>query len=416
MASSPGSERVSHVVRRLGIGARPETVEGAGDVAAALAAALDLSAPAATPPELAPPADLDEARRVETIYEPFGWWLDQMAHGARPIEERLVWFWHDHFATSLVKVRAPYLVWNQHLLLRRHATGSFEELLRGMVRDPAMLVYLDGITNSRDARNENFGRECLELFTMGRGHYTQEDVVAASRAFSGWVVNVPGRRFTRSDLPLWNSFLAPLRFDDGPKTLLGVTGRLDVDGALDVILDHPATPRRIAAKLYEELVGLAPDDGTVDRLGEAFGRDYRVMPLVEAIVGDPAFTSDEAFRAKVRTPVEKAVALLQAVPVRVDALRQVGDALRRIGYVPFAPPNVAGFPKGERLLGPHTLVHAFDLMAAVSERIPALGVDELFARFGILEVTDRSRRVVEAEGDPLRRVALVLGSPELAVT
>ena len=100
-----------------------------------------------------------------------------MASGERLVEERLVWFWHDHFATSIAKVRIPYLMWQQHLTLREHATGNFAELLHAMARDPAMILYLDGITNAVQERNENFGRECLELFTMGRdGGYTQNDV------------------------------------------------------------------------------------------------------------------------------------------------------------------------------------------------------------------------------------------------
>ena len=139
----------------------------------------------------------------------------------RMIEERLTWFWHDHFATSVVKVREPYLMYRQHLTLRNHATGNFADLLKAVARDPAMLVYLDGITNAADERNENFGRECLELFTMGRdGGYTQDDVVAASRAFTGWVVDLPGRRFSArleqlTGVQPWDAVFVARRHDDG---------------------------------------------------------------------------------------------------------------------------------------------------------------------------------------------------------
>ncbi len=135
---------------------------------------------------------------MQAIAAPIAWWIGRMAGSDRMIEERLVWFWHDHFATSIAKVRVPYLMWQQHLTLRQHATGNYGELLHAISRDPAMLLYLDGITNAAQERNENFGRECLELFTMGRdGGYTQDDVVEASRSFTGWVVNIPGRPFAR---------------------------------------------------------------------------------------------------------------------------------------------------------------------------------------------------------------------------
>src|SRR5262249_30042704 len=167
-----------------------------------------------------------------------------MATSPRLVEERLVWFWHDHFATSLAKVRVPYLMWQQHLTIRAHATGNFGELLHAIARDPAMLIYLDGVTNSAQERNENFGREVLELFTMGRdGGYTEADVVAASRAFTGWTINLPGRRLTAvtPTVPAWAPMLVPRRHDTGSKTLLGTTGTLDTDSALDVVLNHPST-------------------------------------------------------------------------------------------------------------------------------------------------------------------------------
>src|SRR5690348_2165670 len=183
---------VAHVLRRLSMGVYPELVGKLGSTGDAVTRALDLSAPAPPPLDLPPPTDFYEARQIRQIVEPITWWLDQMRTSPRLVEERLVWFWHDHFATSLQKVRAPYLMYRQHLTIRRHATGSFAELLHAIAKDPAMLLFLDGITNSVQNRNENFGREVMELFTVGRGQYTQDDVVAASRSFTGWVVDVPG--------------------------------------------------------------------------------------------------------------------------------------------------------------------------------------------------------------------------------
>ncbi len=416
------------MVRRLSMGVHPDRLAELPDSDAAIAAALDLSAPPAPPLDFPAPADYRQQRPTE-LAGPISWWLDQMRSSPRLIEERLAWFWHDHFATSIVKVRVPYLMYQQHLTIRGHATGSFAELLHAVARDPAMLLYLDGGSNQRRQVNENFGRECLELFTLGiGGGYTQADVVEASRAFTGWVVNVPGRRLRLSDGPPWSSSFVPARHDAGEKTILGTTGPLDLDGVLDVILEQPATGRFVAAKLYRELIGVEPDDKTAARLGDAFARDYAILPLVEAIVAEPAFTADSAVRAKARTPVEKLVGLVQAVPdAALDlgrvtkapqaAAATVGEALRAVGFIPFVPPNVGGFLDGESLLGPHQLVHTFDLLAAVDAAPDSAltdDVDALFARFGLFDVSERSRNVVTGERDPGRRVALVFTSPEYA--
>ncbi len=356
------------------------------------------------------------------------WWVDRMQSPERLVEERLTWFWHDHFATSVAKVRVPYLSYQQHLTLRQHATGSFADLLGAVAKDPAMLIYLDGITNTATERNENFGRECLELFTLGReGGYTQDDVVAASRAFTGWVVVVPDRpRLTRLGAP-WSAAFVPGRHDGGTKTLLGTTGPLDMDRAVAVILDQPATARFVATKLHRELVGLDPDDATVTSLAKAFRADYDVMALVHAIVDHDAFTSDAAVRSKFRSPVEKLVAIRQAAGEQVTTVaagtagrrlpRGAGAAvaLRSMSSLPFLPPNVAGFPKGARLLGPADLVHTFDLLQSVAAPPSVKKVDDLFARFGVFDVSDATRRVVDRERDPGRRFALAATSPELTL-
>ena len=420
------------MVRRLSLGAHPDELAKLHDTDAAIARALDLTGPAPALLDFpAPAAYGDES--LNGIAGPIEWWFARMAAPGRMIEERLVWFWHDHFATSLAKVRSPYLMWTQHVTLRAHATGNFADLLKAVAKDPAMLLYLDGIRNSADMRNENFGRECLELFTLGRdGGYTQDDVVAASRSFTGWVADLPGRVGGRLNSP-WQSVFIPRRHDAGTKTLLGHTGTFDMDAALDVILEHPSTARFVATKLYRELVGLDPAAATVDRLAGSFRRDYEILPLVDAIVRDEQFTSDAAVRAKYRNPVEKLVAILQATNTDIADLgrgaggkaRQAGAArrggslalaLRSMSFLPFLPPNVGGYPKGARLVGPGNLVHTFDLLQVVASAPTAHEtVDDLFARFGVIDVSDRSRAVLERHADPATRLALAITSPEFAL-
>lgn len=267
--------------------------------------------------------------------------------GPRRIEERLVWFWHNHFATDVRKVKVPYLMYRQHLTLRQTATGSFADLLHAIAIDPAMLVYLDGAHNASDAINENFGREVMELFTMGRGNYTETDIIEASRAFSGWIVLRPGGRSTRFvEGEPWSAQFAPSRHDGGQKTLLGTTGRLDTAGAIDVLLDQPATARFVSAKLFRELVGKWPDDSTNQRIADIFRRDYQIMDLVEAIVSEPAFLADAAIWDKVRSPLEQAIGIVQAFGPADPAANVLLRTLRTVRYVPFAPPTLPAFPAG----------------------------------------------------------------------
>ena len=257
-------------------------------------------------------------------------------------------------------------------------------------------------------------------------------MVEASRAFTGWAVNILGIRQLAALgalAPPWNATFIASRHDNGTKTLLGTTANLDMDGALDVLLNHEATATRIAGKLYTEFVGVAPSDRVAKRLGKTFrDENYAVMPLVEAIVAEPTFTSEQAIGVKTRSPVEKLVGVVQAIPpanldigrlgarVLHGSASGVADALRTLGYVPFAPPNVAGYPKGLRLFGPHPLVHAFDLLSVYPSApvIPAK-LDDLLDRYTLVNVSESTRDVLTRESDRTRRLALMVASPEYAV-
>ncbi len=215
MSSVSERERIAHIVRRLSMGSHPDLVAQLSDTDTAIARSLELSGPAPIPPAMDPPPSL-KASQPAQIASLIGWWVDQMRSSSRLVEERLTWFWHDHFATSLRKVRAPSLMRQQHATIRANATGSFADRLHAIAKDPAILIFLDGITNTAGTINENFGRECLELFTVGRdAGYTQDDVVAASRSFSGWVVNVAGtaasNRLTVLGIAPWAAGFIPGR-------------------------------------------------------------------------------------------------------------------------------------------------------------------------------------------------------------
>jgi uncharacterized protein (DUF1800 family) len=168
-----------------------------------------------------------------------GWWLQEMVATPSPLTERMTLFWHNHFVSAQPKVRYTQLMYRQNVLLRSHATGNFAKLLHAIARDPAMLIYLDTATNRRDAPNENFAREVMELFTLGEGHYTEADIKEAARAFSGWSLDPERLDFV----------MRPRLHDAGEKTVLGRKGPWQGDDVLDILLEQPATAEFIVRKL-----------------------------------------------------------------------------------------------------------------------------------------------------------------------
>lgn len=406
------------------MGVHPELAASMASASGAVTRALDVTGPVAVPPGLPPSGAAGDATkprpRAELLRmsDALTWWFGRMAAPEQMIAERLVWFWTDHFAISMQKVRSADLVWQYHATIRQHATGSFADLLHGVAKSGAMLVFLDGIKNSAHERNENFAREVMELHTLGRDQYSQDDVVAASRSFTGWLARLPylaaTERTAPESTPEFGSYLSERRHDAGTKTLLGATGPFDLDRALDVILSQPATARFVAAKLYRALVGLTPDAATVDALAAGFRSNWSITALVHAIVERPAFVSDAAVRAIARSPLEKLVGLAQATGTAKVKVGPALTALRTLGYLPFFAPNPAGYPAGPALYGPQQLLHSFDLAFAVGETVPGPPADVL-ARFGVFDASSTTREVVERTTDAHRRTLLALGSPEFCL-
>ena len=416
-------ERIAHVTRRLGMGASPVIAADASSVDDAIARALDLSEPAHELVEFEVPQSVEDARNPGGMLQGIISWVESATVPTRLIEERLTWFWQDHFSTSLRKVPFPYALWQQHKTIRSHATGNFADLLKAVSTDPAMLAYLDGMQNTQGAINENFGREVMELHTIGTGNYTEEDVYEAARCFTGWVVNIPNERSDRvpDSVALWSSFFVDRRHDDATKTLLGITGQHDLFDALDILLDHPATRPRIASKLYTSLTGLEPDADTRTRLATAF-EDYEIMPLVEAIAASPGFVSDAAIRTQVRTPFERLITLIQGIgqyqPRWQTRLTRNAERIVSAGFIPFAPPNPAGYPKGSDLLGPHALVHNLDLLQVIDEdgaQPDPTGFSNL-NQLGIFDIAPETANTISQAPSPQHQLALAIGSPEMLLT
>ncbi|KQU81054.1 MULTISPECIES: DUF1800 family protein [unclassified Rhizobacter] len=263
------------------------------------------------------------------------WWLQEMRDTPAPLAERMVLFWHNHFATSVQKVQNPQGMFIQQQLFRTHALGSFSELLHGIARDPAMLIYLDGAANKAQAPNENFAREVMELFTLGEGQYREQDIKEAARAFSGWTVD-------RAD---WSARPRPRLHDGGSKTLLGRSAAFDSDGALDQMLAQPAAARFIAGKLWREFVSPVPEAAALDRVAARL-RDsgWRIDAALRELLLADAFWAPATRAALIKSPVELTVGTLRQFDVQLDSMLPIARASAKLGQSLFVPPNVKGWP------------------------------------------------------------------------
>ena len=291
------------------------------------------------------------------------WWYGEMLNTPSPFTEHMTLFWHGHFTSSLRKVKIPDMLYAQNALFRKHAVGNFATMLRAVARDPAMIVYLDTDSNTREAPNENFARELMELFTLGEGMgYTEQDVVDAARAFAGWRLSPHGGfQFGGRDR------------DIGQKTFLGRTGRFDGDDILDILLEQPRLAEHITEKLWREFVSPDPDPAEVRRLAAVF-RDsgYELRPLLQALFESPAFRDPAVRGALVKSPVDVIVGTLRLVGYREEApsgLRTVGASL---GQDVFDPPNVKGWPGGLAWIDTSLLPDRYGFVSAVAETVPSL--------------------------------------------
>ncbi|MCY3964635.1 MAG: DUF1800 domain-containing protein [Acidobacteria bacterium] len=283
------------------------------------------------------------------------WWADRMVVTPRPLEEKMTLFWHDHFATSEVKVRDARKMHLQNRTLRRHATADFKSLVLAVMRDPAMLVYLDNRENVKDHPNENFGRELLELFTMGVGNYTEQDIREASRAFTGWTNDVLDYRF---DAEL---------HDDGPKTFLGREGNLGGEEVLDIILEQPATGEFIAGKVYRYLVREELDPVLQVELGRRLRESgYELKALLRTLLSSRDFYSPPSVATQIKSPVALFVSTYRKLGVpRAPTVPDMNSLAGRLGQQLLYPPNVAGWAGGRTWITPATLLERGNAMRSV---------------------------------------------------
>jgi uncharacterized protein (DUF1800 family) len=273
------------------------------------------------------------------------WWWGEMLATDSPFTEHMALFWHNYFTSSLQKVKWPGFLYRQNLLFRQYALGNFGQLLKEIVKDPAMVLYLDGQTNRKGQPNENFARELMELFTLGEGHYTEQDVKEAARAFTGWSF----------DPKMGEVVFNPKAFDPGAKRVLGQSVQTG-DDVVRVLLERPETARHLVLRFWREFISPDPDEGEVLRLS-ALLRDnnYEIRPLLKAMFTLPAFWAKENRGTLTKSPVELTVGSLRMLGIKKADNKRLAQLGRALGQDLFDPPNVKGWPGGEAWISSTTL-------------------------------------------------------------
>ncbi len=274
-----------------------------------------------------------------------GTWVARLVATERPMVERMTLFWHGLLTSGLSKTGAKRagLMLTQNQFLRDHAFDRFDVLLKGIVRDPAMMLWLDLATSKKGRANENYARELMELFTLGAGNYSEQDVRESARAHTGYSLQ-GGATFV----------FRPAQHDDGEKTFLGETGAFDADSIVDTILKQDAAPAHFAGRLFEAFAYPSPAPDVIAPIADvARTTNFDTKQVLRAVLTSEPFYSATAYRAIVKSPAEFTIGAARLLDVQIDA-RLLAQAMRVMGQTLFDPPNVAGWPGGSTWLGTST--------------------------------------------------------------
>ncbi len=368
--------RMAHLLRRAAFGARPDEINEIY-LKQGFEATVDQLVNYENIPEdpSIPPVPTMSDGTVDTtnmrIDDVASWWLNLMIKTRRPLQERMVLFWHDHFATSYDKIgNAKYLYW-QNQLVRNYATGDFRALLKGINRDPAMIIWLDSRLNTKTSPNENYARELFELFSLGfegfqAGAYTEPDVQQAARAFTGWGLNNDPRtnnvplngsitdpaQLVRIPPPTNDNSTAARNHDYGDKTVFGVTRNFNGDDIVDLVLDHEPqrthAARFIGKKLFEYFAYENPEPHVVEHLAAVAKRsNFNIKAILrDLFLNTKEFYSDKAIHALIKWPAYYVVSAVRLLQASIATRNLNNNNLRAMGQWLFWPPDVAGWPGG----------------------------------------------------------------------
>ncbi|MFM2338601.1 MAG: hypothetical protein RL115_1794 [Bacteroidota bacterium] len=302
------------------------------------------------------------------------YWMHDMVNSSTQLREKVAFFWHGHFACRNLNV-----FYQQGLLdiIRRNALGNFGTLLKEVSKSAAMLNFLNNQQNRKDHPNENFAREVMELFTLGRGNYTELDIKEAARAFTGWGANVKGEYVFKK-----------FQHDFGSKTVLGKTGYFDGGDVLDILLQQPQTAHFITTKIYRFFVNEKVDTEKVNWLAKRFyASNYEIGKLLEDIFTSDWFYDEKNIGVQIKSPVELLVGIQRMLPMKFQKDEALLLLQRALGQLLFYPPNVAGWPGGKAWIDSSSLL--------LRMRIPQLLNDK--DEFNITTKTDDDQQMGKME-------------------
>ena len=329
----------AHLLRRTEYVVRPERLAALSQPSVTRENAVDdilaVTVPVALPAFLG--HDIDGQGYDQWVYA-VQWWIDRMCDAPRPMLEKMTWFWHGHFCSGWNKVNSAKAMLTQNKLFRDSAFGNFRTLTQTMAVQPAMLFYLDNLDNVKRSPNQNFARELMELFTLGVGNYTEDDVTAAARAWTGHGID-----WDTLEYRFW-----PTRHDIGTKTFMGVTRNWNGPDIINYLLQENTTKKLVACKflskkLWEFFAHQNPSPAIVDQLAQVlFDNDMAILPWVKAMLMHDEFYSVTAQQGMVRSPVDFVVAVQYHTGLRGADLDPQWY-VENMGQVPFDPPNVAGW-------------------------------------------------------------------------
>ena len=276
--------------------------------------------------------DPTNENNTERTRELMYWWYNLMLTQGYSLRERMVLFWHNHYVSEVSKVGLAQRMYWQNKLFRDFAMGNIVGLTKAITIDPAMLIYLDGTRNRKGAPNENYARELMELFTLGRGNYTEQDIHEAARALTGWRVDGITSYFDAS------------RFDDGTKTFLGQTGNFIHNDVVDIIFTQPAAATFFCRELYREFMHIAVDEPSVETMAQILrDNNYELKPVLSALLKSVMFHTDEVRGAKIKNPIELIVGNMRQFNVGSPDYVYMRQVASQIKQELFSPPNVSGW-------------------------------------------------------------------------
>jgi len=343
------AKKVGHLLRRAGFSGTPAEINEfvqLGSKKASVKRLVDYSAPDYDNPDSVasdPFEQLVANQRFDLNFDPNNpgnlkdlhrWWFFRMMATTRPLEEKMTLFWHTYFPVSHAKIGNMLFIKNQNMLFRKYALGSFRDMLHGISKDPATLIWLENNLNTRQSNSEMFARHLLEIYTLGEGNFSEADVVAATKAFTGWTV--------RSNAFFFNAGA----HDNTLKTFLGETANFNGNDIIDRLLVQPATARYLATRLITFFAYEDPEPEFVERVaGVYFASNYSIKEMVREIFLSKEFYSDRAIRNAVKSPVELVIGTLRLLGAGTD-LRAINGWTTQMGQWIYYAPDVKGWEQG----------------------------------------------------------------------